>query len=194
MTVPAVSLARWQEAQKGEAEFWQSEDRTALCRQLDATYAKELQINEHTVAGLSVLDIGGGPYPIAQLLTLPVAHVTVVDPLPYADIQDPPNVTRIVQAAESYSGPVFDEVWGYNVLQHVIDPAAVLRTAKAHAGNMVRWFDWVETKIESHHPHSLQAEWIRAQFDDGWRVLTFTRGTMMVGRVQRFVALIAERI
>ena len=190
----AISPERWAEAQEGETAFWTSADRTELCRYLDGLYTAFLDIRAQKIKGLTVLDIGGGPMPLAVLLELPVKSLTVVDPLPVA-VTDPPNVTRHVTPAETYQGALCDEVWGYNVLQHVIDPAAVIATAKAHALTRVRWFDWVDSPIASHHPHSISANWLREQFPaDTWRLTVNQAGSVRVPKVQHYVALVAERI
>lgn len=189
----AIPLERWQEAQKGEAEFWSSADRTALCKYLDGLYVNQLQITPEAIQGKTVLDLGGGPYPLAILLGLPIASVTVVDPLPFANVLLDPLVKRITAPAETYSGPRCDEVWGYNVLQHVIDPAAVIATALRHALTRVRWFDWVDSPIASHHPHSLKAEWLIEQFA-GWKLTVCSKGSVRVPKVQHYCAVVAERM
>jgi hypothetical protein len=192
--VAPIDAARWQEAQAGELEFWNGADRTELARYLDRIYMAELGITMDAVRGLSVLDLGGGPMPMAQLFDLPLAALTVVDPLPVATAGAAPpfSLVRFIKPAEDYEGMACDEVWGYNVLQHVRDPAAVLETAKAHAVHRIRWFDWVDSKIEFHHPHSISADWLVSQFD-GWRLSTLKRGSVRVPKVQHFVALVAER-
>ena len=195
--VLAISEERWTEAQAGELAFWQSGDRTLLARQLDQVYMRALQITAETVTGLNVLDIGGGPMPLAVLLNLPVASLTVVDPLPMSAALPPRSfpVVRHVAPAETYRGGMADEVWGYNVLQHVQDPAAVLETAKLHADIRVRWFDWTGTPIESHHPHSIDPNWLRKQFSDGWSVTVDERAAIPVGlhAPQSYIALVAQR-
>lgn len=190
--ITAISDARWAEAQAGELAFWEAADRRQLARQLDRVYMQTLGITADTVRGRSVLDLGGGPLPLAALFALPVASYTVVDPLPVVEQLTYPML-RIVAPAETYFGPPVDEVWGYNVLQHVIDPAAVLRSAKEH-GRLVRWFDWVDTPIEDHHPHSLSADWLREQFD-GWRIVSDQRQAIPVGLSypQSYIAIVAER-
>lgn len=183
----AISRERWAVAQEAEAAFWAAEDRVPLCRNLDALYRRALALDDAT--GATVLDLGGGPYPIASLLDLPVAACTVVDPLPFTD-----GLPRWQGRAEDYVGPSVDEVWGYNVLQHVTDPAAVIATAKRHARRRVRWFDWVETPIEDHHPHRIPAGWLAAQFPvDRWRVAT-TGGRIASPLSQRYESVIAERL
>lgn len=190
MNIAPIPVERWQEAQAGELEFWSGADRTDLARYLDRIYMAELGISASAVAGLSVLDLGGGPMPMAWLMQLPVSELTVVDPLPVSTPHD--GLLRIQMAAEDYRGPSADEVWGYNVLQHVRDPAQVLRTAKDHAASRVRWFDWTDSKVEPHHPHSLRAEWIIEQFA-GWKLTVLKRGSVRVPKVQHYVAVVAER-
>lgn len=194
MTAPAaIPDVRWMLAQEGEREWWLSADRSHFIRELAPWYAELLQITPEAVTGKTVLDLGGGPLPLVVLLKLPVHFLTVVDPLATLFRPDPlPNVSRVTVAAEDYIGGQADEVWGYNVLQHVIDPAAVLETAKRHALRRIRWFDWTDTKREKHHPHSIKADWLVAQFA-GWRLVSERRG-YHTGHQQHYVALIADRL
>lgn len=188
----AISDDRWAEAQAGELHFWQSANRAALCQKLDTMYAEWLGINETMAKGRTVLDVGGGPMPLGVLFDLPLKAYTVLDPLPHVETGIPNhlNMIRVQCAAEEFTGGQHDEAWGYNVLQHVIDPAAVIATAKAHA-NVVRWFDWVDTPIESHHPHSVSAQWITAQFAD-WQILSNCREYASKYK-QTFCAIVARR-
>jgi hypothetical protein len=50
-----------------------------------------------------------------------------------------------------------DEVWIYNVLQHTQDPALVIENAKA-AGEIIRIFEWINTRVNVGHPHSFTEE------------------------------------
>jgi hypothetical protein len=190
----AISDARWAIAQQCERDWWSARDRRAEAEQSAPWYAERLGITE--TDGLRILDLGGGPFPIGALLALPCASYTVVDPLATMPMAFTGGlvIDRVPVAAEDYVGAVVDEVWGYNVLQHVLDPAAVLETAKRHAERAVRWFDWVETGVYPVHPHSLSADWLRAQFADGWRITTDERGSVEVPHTQSYIALVAERL
>ena len=190
----AIDDGRWLVAQEGERNWWQATDRRALIRELSIWYAQLLGITPATIAGKMILDVGGGPLPLALLLDLPFGWLTVVDPLATLFRPDPlPNVARYAIAAEDFNSGLAAEVWGYNVLQHVIDPAAVIAVAKRHAADRVRWFDWTDTPIEDHHPHSISADWLVSQFD-GWQV-SEQRGVKTVGKLtQSYVALVAERV
>ena len=69
-------------------------------------------------------------------------------------------------AGEDLTGTGFDEVWIYNVLQHVMDPAVVIENAK-RAGKIIRLFEWLEIGVAPGHPHNLledqMNEWLGGQ-------------------------------
>jgi hypothetical protein len=202
----AISEARWQEAQRYEAAWW-AEFRASrgpdnLAADIAAGHhftAGVLDIRCETVGGLSVLDIAGGPYPIGTGWIGPkmgglrwgLESYLVLDPGDYPE----GCITRIRSIAEEYTGEGADEVWGYNVLQHVVDPAEVMATARACAEKRIRWFDVVETPIYPVHPHSIKADWLRAELSrDGFRIVQDIDGSRLVeGARQKWVALIAER-
>jgi hypothetical protein len=99
---------------------------------------------QYDLVGLNVLDLGGGPASML-LKTVDPGRLTVVDPCPYPPwvaaryteagieyFQEPAETfvstpTRGRNNVELYD---YDEVWIYNVLQHVEDPAACIATAR----------------------------------------------------------------
>ena len=136
----------------------------------------ELFDNQHEkwplydLEGKSVLDIGGGP--VSMLLkTFNGGKKKVVDPCDY------PNwvLTRYREndidytqmPAEEFvlniSEPVYDEVWIYNVLQHVESPVEVMEAAIS-SGKLVRIFEWIGTAPCLGHPHTITAEWLDSVF------------------------------
>jgi hypothetical protein len=54
----------------------------------------------------------------------------------------------------------FDEVWVYNVLQHVQDPEKVIDNAVARiaSGGVLRMFEWCYIPADKCHPHVLTPE------------------------------------
>jgi hypothetical protein len=199
----AVSIPRWQQAQEAERAWWMEPGQTRhrLADRIDdaAWYAGLLNIRHDFFDDRSVLDIGGGPLPLAAALEMDVERYDVLDPADYSAIG--PVVTnngfvstRFAEPAEWFKvdDGAYDECWGYNVLQHVIDPAAVMATAKK-AARVVRWLDWTHTPIHQIHPHSIGPDWLRAQFD-GWRITFDTEGTVRrPGWSHQFIAIVAER-
>lgn len=193
--IGAISYERWSEAQRCEAEYWAREAQNPAKLMADIAdghhfTAGVLDIRVDTVRGLSVLDIAGGPYPL--FVGWGVARHTILDPADYPEAR---GVRRVRCLAEDFEPEPFDEVWGYNVLQHVRDPSAVMATARRCARLRVRWFDVVETPIYPVHPHSIRADWLRYEMSrEGFRVVRDIDGSRLVeGYRQKWVALVAER-
>ena len=87
--------------------------------------------------------------------------LTVVDPCPYPQWVRQryrhAGIEQVQMEAEDWRDAAFyDEAWIYNVLQHVIDPEAVIGTARAQARTL-RIFEWLETETNVGHPHSLRS-------------------------------------
>lgn len=196
MTVAAIADDRWMRAQQAERAWWAAESRLEGCRQSAPWYAERLQITPEVVRHRTIIDLGAGPYPLALLLPLEPSVYVAVDPIPPPPDEPPRPVgfSRVHLSAENYFAVQADEVWGYNVLQHVVSPAEVIAVAMSHARERVRWFDWVETAVYPVHPHSIPRDWLRAQFEaKGWRVTHHEHGTADVPHAQEYVAIVAER-
>lgn len=199
-----VTVDRWHHAQRAEAEWWKGGDdaeRAQRRREIfrDAPWEAGVLGISHSPMDTHghILDIGGGPVPLAISLRLPVKSLTVLDPLAHEDTYDADAdfpVTRIYACAEDWRSPdVFTECWGYNVLQHVRDPAEVIATAR-RAANVVRWLDWTGTAVSDCHPHVMtSADWLLQQFA-GWNITLCTTGTVKRPEwTHHFVAIVAER-
>lgn len=116
----------------------------------------------YDLQGKSVLDLGGGPVSLL-LKTVDGGWRTVVDPCPYPEWvearYEAAGIRYVRTEAETADVPSmakFDECWIYNVLQHVVDPKAVIETARRYASTL-RIFEWVEMEPCEGHPHKLHA-------------------------------------
>jgi len=118
-----------------------------------------------------ILDIGGGP--ISLLLKCPHAHGTVIGPCDYptwiAERYKCAGIDYVIHKGEdlpilSSVQPGFDEVWIYNVLQHVDNPKTICDNALCY-GKLIRIFEWIDNGVSPGHPHNLKAEkldeWLR---------------------------------
>lgn len=191
-----IPLHRWQEAQAAEAAYWHHADRAEEGRRA-AWYAGMLQLVPGCASHRRVLEVASGPQGLLLNPAWNVAHGIALDPLTF-DRRDEAayieaDIERVQQPAEEYAAPAVDEVWGANVLQHVMDPAAVLAMAQTAAMRCVRWFDWVNTPVTTVHPHSIRADWLDQQFRD-WRCVWRVDG-QAVGAwgAQAFAARVWER-
>lgn len=191
-----ITLERWREAQRFEAEYWAREAKNPSKLERDIADGHHwtmgaLDIRPATAVE-SVLDIAGGDYPLGEVCPWITRKYVVLDPA--TATRYVPGIWRLPEMAETYRGEFVDEVWGYNVLQHVQDPTAVIATAKNHATQRIRWFDVVDTPVYEVHPHSFSADWLRSQFAD-WRIVRDIEGKRWIdGHRQKFVALVAERV
>lgn len=111
--------------------------------------------------GKIVVDIGGGPSSL--LLKAINGKFIVVDPCEYPKWVEErywyANIEYIKQPAELVSESILetaDEVWIYNVLQHVMDPEEIIKKAKL--AKKVRVFEWIDSEVNAMHPHQLTEE------------------------------------
>lgn len=181
---------KWAEAQKHEAEYWGNclgmrawgefvkQEMYGREMGLFEEYGKDMQ-GELDMQGRHVLDIGGGPVSMT-LRCVNAGRLFVADPLPwprsalrrYANY----GITFIQKPAEELPDPgdsgLFDEVWVYNVLQHVDDPQKVMHNATRHVapGGRLRVFEWIHIPADKWHPHVLTPEMLLNGYT-GLRVL-----------------------
>lgn len=161
------------EHQKFEADWWGLCSNTYFEEQKQLVYAKYMGLLLENrgysgpvfdAHGAAIIDIGGGP--VSMLLkTVNREPSVVIDPCPYPEWVTQryreAGIYQDLREAENWDGwklrqRPYDEAWIYNVLQHVEDPEAVVRTAM-HA-RVVRIFEWVYTPPTLGHPHTLIPE------------------------------------
>lgn len=154
-----------------ELEFWGDCANTWHEEQKQFVYANRMGLLSswncahpptYNIGGRSVLDIGGGPVSLL-LKCINRGYCAVVDPgefpswvnYRYAEC----GIEHWMTSGESLRGDRhdFDEVWIYNVLQHVEDPALVVSNARA-AAKKIRIFDWIEVDPYPGHPHRLEQD------------------------------------
>ena len=109
--------------------------------------------------GKSVLDIGGGPSSLL-LKCRNLKDGYIIDPCLYPSwVSERYRAARIKYArgkGELIGNFDVDEVWIYNVLQHVIDPEKIIKNAKV-AAPVLRIFEWIDIPPHEGHPHLLTA-------------------------------------
>lgn len=157
----------WELAQQFEAGFWGDCANSYGEETKQLVYARYMGLNfvnsggpgpVYDLDGGSILDLGGGP---ASLLLKCVngGLLVVVDPCEYPDWvherYEAHGIELVTEPAEDFDDPEgFDEVWIYNVLQHVFDPEEVLSIAIRHS-ECLRVFEWLDMPISPGHPHTL---------------------------------------
>lgn len=162
-----IELDRWKQANVVEANHWHNimaskdlaEKEEGYYRHADVMFLKT-----DNPTSISVVDIGGGPLSLTKHHSL--ARCLVIDPIDitqeYKDDYAKHNTKFIQDLAENfldgYSGPVFDEVWMYNCLQHTVDPSFIMENLW-RVGKVLRISEPTNTPINTAHPHTFTPEW-----------------------------------
>ena len=170
-------MDKWINASEWERSWWGNCVNTLGEELKQLVYAKYMKLEmvrtpkspyNINLDGKSVLDIGGGPVSLL-LKSINGGRMVVIDPqnIPYW------TTLRYQELGIDYiptQGEVlgelgiFDEVWLYNVLQHTEDPPKIAKNALKQ-GKTIRVFEWINTKINIGHPHSLTADGLDSWFN-----------------------------
>ena len=111
----------------------------------------------YDLKGKSVLDLGGGPTSLLLRCTN-FSEAVVVDPLPVTESVKEryrEKGIKLVQlpAEEFVYDKIYDEIWDYNCLHHVMDPELILRNAMQHC-RLLRIYEILYTNRDIMHPQS----------------------------------------
>lgn len=182
----------WEEAQKWEASWWGNCVNTYGEETKQFQYAKRMGLRKLSdsqgpffmLAGASVLDVGGGAVSLL-LKCRDRGQRIVADPCAYPDwIMARYSEAAIeclkIKGEDLDLGETFDEVWIYNVLQHVADPQKVARNCLKH-GKIVRVFEWLEIGVGAGHPHNLIENDLNDWFRGEGKVVPASRGKEYFG-------------
>jgi glycosyltransferase involved in cell wall biosynthesis len=176
-------MEEWKRAAEFGKKYWGNcvNVNTATEEAKQLAYAQAMGIGKHPTPELgatyfdaknmSILDIGGGPSSLLLRCVNRGKGCTVVDPGTYPEWvlsrYKAAEIKYIQQMAERLtlpSGTLFDEVWIYNVLQHVLDPVKVIAIAKK-LGKSIRVFEWIDIKPYEGHPHMITKDFLEEEFN-----------------------------
>jgi hypothetical protein len=156
-----------------ELAFWKGCQNTYGEETKQLVYARYMQLHamdlggpgpEVDLGGYSVIDIGGGPCSLL-LKCRNTAMAVVVDPCGYpnwvAERYSLAEIEYVVEEGEAFLPKIrpnsVDEIWIYNVLQHVSDPELVVRESRRCA-KRIRLFEWLDLPPHPGHPHQLSSD------------------------------------
>lgn len=164
-----ITKETWEKAQKYESAWWRDDGQgsaNSFHEEFKQKYYAERmgiifdQWSRIDLQGKNVLDVGGGPASML-LKTHNAGRRKVIDPLDMPDWVTARYKNAGIEIekipAEEMRESGWDEVWMYNVLQHVIDPEEILRRALA-AGKVLRVFEFLDRPANEGHPHVLTKE------------------------------------
>jgi len=170
---------QWNEAQKWEAGWWGNCINSLAEEMKELMYVPRMGLKfildkrKGTpylidMKGASVLDVGGGP--ISILLKCVNVKGKVIDPIKFPDwVYERYKCAGIefeIIKGEDIKEKGFDEVWLYNVLQHVENPEKVVQNCRK-AGKIIRIYEWIDIPPCMGHLHMLTEEklnnWLKGE-------------------------------
>ena len=155
---------RWHEAQTFE-RGWYSHDSHPAAKRHNALVAELVGLTRENfdLSRSSVLDVGAGGFSLLQRVN--TRRGVAVDPLFFGELERnyaDAKIERVFACAEDLTNffyfSEFDEVWLFDVVQHVMDPARAVHTASCLA-RRVRIFEWLHTGL-----HKLKAKFFTTRF------------------------------
>lgn len=168
MNVNEITKDEWIKCQIYEKESWGNSVylNNALGEIYKQNYYAEcmglietMNVFDLDLDGKSVLDVGCGP--VSMLLrSKNFKRAVGVEPIMYSDdmldIYKSHNITLYNIPAEEmdFGDGEFDEVWMYNVLQHVYNPYSIIEKLIKY-GKRVRIYEWIDIPAHEGHPHCL---------------------------------------
>lgn len=167
-----ISTEKWQKAQKWEENWHGSCVNSLNEEQKQLIYAEKMGLVRtptpktpfnFDMKGKTIFDIGSGPYSLL-LKCVNFEQAVVADPLmnKFPKWVKERYLCHGLQVFKvkgenidkMFKGNSYDEVWIYNVLEHVENPKKIIKNA-LKLGRVVRIFEWLGTRTNVGHPHTL---------------------------------------
>lgn len=168
-----ITKERWVQAQEGEKEFHIKESVEHSIESYKNAYDyyfKYLGI-EKNLDGKSVIEIGPGRIS-ALLFCENFSKSYIIEPTEYDGIDhlyENPNLEIIKKTAEDWEFEKVDEVWLFNLLQHVQDPDLLIQKCKENS-KVIRYFEPIDCPINNEHPFSFNREDFINYFGDSVKI------------------------
>lgn len=168
-----ITKERWVSAQQGEKEFHIKESVEHSYESYKNAYGyyfKYLDINPN-LEGKSIIEIGPGR--IASLLFCEnYSKSYIIEPTEYDGIDhlyEGLDLSIIQKTAEEWDFEKVDEVWLFNLLQHVQDPDLLIKKCKESA-KVIRYFEPLDLPTDNEHPFTFNLEDFKGYFGDSVKI------------------------
>lgn len=158
-------MARWNIAQQEERKHHTGtlEQGVEGYRESYRQYFEHLGIDADQ-KGKTIVEIGCADVPALMFCSDYLG--IIIEPMPSEILQTlikDLHIQLAVAPAEHYDFPQVDEIWLFNVLQHVIDPTVIIDKCKATA-KVIRFFEPINDHIDICHLHSFTLEYFQQHF------------------------------
>lgn len=154
----------WLKAQAAERRFHNEsfDEGVEHYRQSYEQYFRYLEIDSN-LWGKNIVEIGPADFPALAYCINRGSFSHIIEPMPSDHLKrfSIPIASQCAEDAEYKA----DEVWLFNVLQHVIDPHKIVERAKQQS-NVIRFFEPINYGIDECHPWNLTMEMFKEWFGD----------------------------
>lgn len=188
--IQPITQERWQQAQIAEAGYHLDATEGNFRRAYEC-YFRYLGLTFEQ-GGKVIAEVGSGPYPAVGFCS--DLFGLIFEPLWFARLEELSSVETKERTIRWYRHPVeqeyvdwgADEVWIFNVLQHVIDPELFVSKCKQIAP-VIRFFEPIDFGTSDCHPHTFtiddfirwfgHAERYKGGSDEGFHTADCAYGT-----------------
>lgn len=159
-----VTKETWEKAQAAERRFHSEDFDTGYDHYATSyvQYFKHLGINPELL-GKNIVEIGPADFPALAYTTNRGDKSLIIEPMPSEHLNRF-NIPMLAVCAEDAEYEA-DEVWLFNVLQHVIDPYQIVERAKKQS-KVIRFFEPIDYGCDECHPWNLTEAMFREWFGD----------------------------
>lgn len=168
-----ITKNRWIEAQEGEKNFHIKESVEHSFESYKNAYGyyfKYLEIDPD-LKGKSVIEIGPGR--ISSLLFCEnYSDSYIIEPTEYEGIEhlySDPKLHIIKKTAEEWDFEKVDEVWLFNLLQHVQDPDLLISKCKKNS-TIIRFFEPLDLPTDNEHPFTFNLNDFNEYFGESVKI------------------------
>lgn len=158
-----ITEKRWKEAQEKEIHHHLVESLDHSFHHYSIAYQKYfkyLGINSLDLEGKSIVEIGPAIIP-SLLFCENYSKSYIIEPIEYPQTnhlyKDKLNISFIREPAEKCKFPEVDEVWIFNLMQHVQDPDLLIKVCKENS-KIIRFFEPIDYPVSIDHPFSYSFE------------------------------------
>lgn len=156
-----ISIERWMQAQEAEKKIHAEGERDIdYYFGVYNTYFKYVGVDMESSKERSILEVGPASVPALAYTHYTGFDLFVCEPNPskrLIDICEFGGITILDSPLEHLPSLQFDEIWLFNVMQHIIDPELFVSKCKEMAG-VIRYFEPIDEGTTVYHPHSYAFE------------------------------------
>lgn len=177
----AITKERWDRAQKAERQY-HTQPKDVLIKMYDDAYRQYFEWLgiDRDLKGKSIIEVGPADVPALYYCGDKGAHSIIIEPMPSSVLEELSSekcISTVIQPAEYVKyldSPNWkiDEVWIFNVLQHVMDPDKVVANCKKWA-KTIRFFEPIDMGTTEAHPHSFTLDDFKGWFGDSAKLYDY---------------------